>query len=123
MRVYKINKEGLIAEVYELAPEGSKDKYEGVEGTYTETAVNKLIAQNVRYREFIKLKADKRRADVDLQDTREELKRLISEDKENKKRIDGLTDKLQVKKEASEKLQKDLLAIKQDIDSVLTEAI
>lgn len=123
MRGYKINKEGLIAEVYELAPEGSKDKYEGVEGTYTETAVNKLIAQNVRYREFIKLKADKRRADVDLQDTREELKRLISEDKENKKRIDGLTDKLQVKKEASEKLQKDLLAIKQDIDSVLTEAI
>ena len=119
MRGYKINNEGLIEEVYDLAPEGSKDKYDGVEGVYTETALNKLVAQNVRYREFIELKGEKRRLDVDLKDTREELKRRISEDKENRHKINSLTETLQEKQEKSEQLQKDLLSIKQDIDEVL----
>lgn len=119
MRGYKINDEGLIEDVYELAPEGSKDKYEGVAGVFTETAINKLVAQSVRYREFIEIKAEKRRLDVDLQDTQEELKRRISEDKENRHKINSLTETLQIKQEKSEQLQKDLLSIKQGIDEVL----
>src|SRR5699024_6381478 len=119
MRGYKINKDSLIEEIYDLAPEGSKDKYEGIEGDYTETAINKLIAQNVRYREFIEIKAEKRRLDVDLQDTREELKRRISEDKENRQIIQHLTDTLEDKQKQSEQLQNDLFHIKKDIDNVL----
>lgn len=119
MRGYKINSDGLIESIYDVAPEGSKDKYDGEDGVYTETAINKLIAQNVRYRDFIGLKAEKKRLDIDLQDTRDELKRKISDDKQNKQTIDRLTKDLKYKQDKAEKLQKDLLDIKKDIDSVL----
>lgn len=119
MRGYKINKDGLIEDIYDTAPTGAKDKYNGKEGDYTETALNKLIAQNVRYREFIEVKAEKRRLDVDLQDTRDELQRLIREDKQNKTTIQDLTGSLEDKQAKSDKLQQDLAGIKADIDSVL----
>lgn len=119
MRGYKVNKEGLIEEVYDLAPEGSKDKYNGEEGLYTETAINKLIAQNVRYREFIEVKAEKRRLDIDLQDTQEELKRLVKEDRSNKSTIKDLRVAIKDKQAKADKMQEDLINIKRGIDSVL----
>lgn len=119
MRGYKVNKEGLIEEVYDLAPEGSKDKYNGESGLYTETAINKLIAQNVRYREFIEVKAEKRRLDIDLQDTQEELKRLVKEDRNNKSTITDLKGTIKDKQAKADKLQEDLINIKRGIDSVL----
>ena len=119
MRGYKVNKEGLIEEVYDLAPEGSKDKYNGEEGLYTETAINKLIAQNVRYREFIEVKAEKRRLDIDLQDTQEELKRLVKEDRTNKSTIKDLRVAIKDKQAKADKMQEDLINIKRGIDSVL----
>lgn len=77
------------------------------------------MLQNVRYREFIEVKAEKRRLDVDLQDTRDELQRLIREDKQNKTTIQDLTGSLEDKQAKSDKLQQDLAGIKADIDSVL----
>lgn len=119
MRGYKVNKEGLIEEVFDLAPEGSKDKYNGEEGLYTETAINKLIAQNVRYREFIEVKAEKRRLDIDLQDTQEELKRLVKEARSNKSTIKDLRVAIKDKQAKADKMQEDLINIKRGIDSVL----
>lgn len=119
MRGYKVTKDGLIDEVYELAPEGSRDKYDGAEGVYTESAINKLIAQNVRYREFIGLKAENKRLTVELQDAQEELSRLIGGVKESKERISQLEEDVRGYKGKLSKVQGELVGIKREIDELI----
>lgn len=123
MRGYEINEEGLITEVYDVAPKGSKDKYTGESGVYTETAINKLVAQNIRYREFIELKSEKRRLDIDLQDTQDELSRVTSKATSERLRLQAVQKELATKKEQSEKLRREVEDIQREIDVVLGGAI
>lgn len=119
MRGYKISKDRIIEEVYDLAPEGSKGKYDGEPGIYTETAVNKLFSQNVRYKDFIELKANNRNLDLDLKDTKQELNRYVGEDKRNQGIINSLSDTLEENNTKTAVIKEELESIKEGIDSVL----
>lgn len=119
MRGYKINKEGIIEGVYDKAPEGSLNNYTGSAGDYTETAINKLITQSVRYSEYIRLKTERERIEVELEDTQSELTRKVNDDRNNRETISKLEQDINQRQSKSEALRQELESIKSEIDNVL----
>lgn len=119
MRAYKIGDTGIIEEVYEEAPEGALDTYNKESGIYLESAVNKLIAQSVRYQEYISAKQKLRELKVEVEDTSEELERIRGVLKDTSGKNDRLTEELNEKTKLMNDTKRELNEIHKYIEKTL----
>lgn len=119
MRGYKIGDSGIIEDVYEDAPGGSKDKYDGDPGVYLETAINKLIARNVRYQDYISNKQKLKDLNVEVDDISQELKRIRGILEETESNNNTLTEDLRDKESLIRQAKEELKVIKKDIAEAL----